>query len=78
VAYWWGHVLVVKKKTHFARACACVSAGYFTHIAGVCVWAGGKTETQTRAAYRGACATLAVWVLACGLTHGRVGCAGTG
>jgi hypothetical protein len=60
-------------ETRFARACVCVSAGYFGHIAGVCVWARGKTAQQTRDAYCGACAALVVWVLACGQLHLLVG-----
>jgi hypothetical protein len=69
VAYWWGHLLLVRAETHFARACVCVSLGYFGHLAGVCVWARGKTALQTRDAYWGACATLVVWALACAQLH---------
>jgi hypothetical protein len=73
VAYWWGHLLLVRAEAHFARACVCVSVGYFGHIAGVCVWARGKTAQDTRDAYWVVCAALAVWVLACGELHLLVG-----
>jgi hypothetical protein len=73
VGYWCGHLLLVPEETHVARACLSLSLGYFGHIAGMCVWAGGKSAQQTRDAYWGACAALAVWVLACGQLHLLVG-----
>jgi hypothetical protein len=66
VGYWWGHLLLVPEETYFTRACVSLSLGYFGHIAGVCVWTRTQNVMQS---YWHSCATLVLWVLACGQVH---------